>query len=268
VFRTQGARSFWSGIGPAVKSLFVLQVVLFFAARFAPSVLASWIVSPLVLRPGIWHSWELWRLVTYSLVHTSVWGLLWSLSFLLSVGRNLERIWGTKFFILYGVICALSGALSLTAFQGDHVAAAGGDAVTAGLLAALHLIDPSVRLGLFFLGNMPAWGLIALLIVLNMIDGGRQGVLLILGGAAGGWLFLKARVWRLTARQIAGSWSTMKDNAAERWNRRTQIKEAKDQALLGLEVDRILEKVSRRSEERRVGKECRRLCRSRWSPYH
>jgi hydrogenase large subunit len=25
---------------------------------------------------------------------------------------------------------------------------------------------------------------------------------------------------------------------------------------------------SERSEERRVGKECRRLCRSRWSPYH
>jgi acetoacetyl-CoA reductase len=25
---------------------------------------------------------------------------------------------------------------------------------------------------------------------------------------------------------------------------------------------------SPRSEERRVGKECRRLCRSRWSPYH
>ena len=27
-------------------------------------------------------------------------------------------------------------------------------------------------------------------------------------------------------------------------------------------------KRSRRSEERRVGKECLRLCRSRWSPYH
>ena len=25
---------------------------------------------------------------------------------------------------------------------------------------------------------------------------------------------------------------------------------------------------SERSEERRVGKECLRLCRSRWSPYH
>ena len=26
--------------------------------------------------------------------------------------------------------------------------------------------------------------------------------------------------------------------------------------------------LKRRSEERRVGKECFRLCRSRWSPYH
>ena len=26
--------------------------------------------------------------------------------------------------------------------------------------------------------------------------------------------------------------------------------------------------VRNRSEERRVGKECLRLCRSRWSPYH
>ena len=28
------------------------------------------------------------------------------------------------------------------------------------------------------------------------------------------------------------------------------------------------EMVEKRSEERRVGKECRPLCRSRWSPYH
>ena len=28
------------------------------------------------------------------------------------------------------------------------------------------------------------------------------------------------------------------------------------------------EAIARRSEERRVGKECLRLCRSRWSPYH
>ena len=30
----------------------------------------------------------------------------------------------------------------------------------------------------------------------------------------------------------------------------------------------VVEAVTNRSEERRVGKECCALCRSRWSPYH
>ena len=35
------------------------------------------------------------------------------------------------------------------------------------------------------------------------------------------------------------------------------------------EINLLEQQISEvRSEERRVGKECRRLCRSRWSPYH
>src|SRR3546814_15261320 len=33
-------------------------------------------------------------------------------------------------------------------------------------------------------------------------------------------------------------------------------------------ADRFVDTLSRRSEERRVGKECVSTCRSRWSPYH
>ena len=46
------------------------------------------------------------------------------------------------------------------------------------------------------------------------------------------------------------------------------------QALEGLNADdaeaveRVLDEVHERSEERRVGKECSAVCRSRWSPYH
>ena len=36
----------------------------------------------------------------------------------------------------------------------------------------------------------------------------------------------------------------------------------REAARLGLQIDAV------RSEERRVGKECEDLCRSRWSPYH
>src|SRR3546814_4090546 len=35
-----------------------------------------------------------------------------------------------------------------------------------------------------------------------------------------------------------------------------------------LEADGLVKRVTPRSEERRVGKECVSTCRSRWSPYH
>ena len=38
--------------------------------------------------------------------------------------------------------------------------------------------------------------------------------------------------------------------------------------LLDYAHTQLAQAVERRSEERRVGKECRPLCRSRWSPYH
>ena len=37
---------------------------------------------------------------------------------------------------------------------------------------------------------------------------------------------------------------------------------------LGAVTVRVRDRLGLRSEERRVGKECRPLCRSRWSPYH
>jgi methyl-accepting chemotaxis protein len=43
--------------------------------------------------------------------------------------------------------------------------------------------------------------------------------------------------------------------------------DANDQNSLLANI-RSMQETLRRSEERRVGKECRRLCRSRWSPYH
>ena len=43
---------------------------------------------------------------------------------------------------------------------------------------------------------------------------------------------------------------------------------AVDVFRLRKEIPERIPEVSQRSEERRVGKECRMPCRSRWSPYH
>ena len=44
--------------------------------------------------------------------------------------------------------------------------------------------------------------------------------------------------------------------------------DAKEKAMLYLKKVGMESFANARSEERRVGKECLRLCRSRWSPYH
>ena len=44
--------------------------------------------------------------------------------------------------------------------------------------------------------------------------------------------------------------------------------ERKDTELILKFIHELAEYENLRSEERRVGKECLRLCRSRWSPYH
>jgi hypothetical protein len=41
-----------------------------------------------------------------------------------------------------------------------------------------------------------------------------------------------------------------------------------EERLIWLEKNRPTDIISMRSEERRVGKECAHMCRSRWSPYH
>jgi hypothetical protein len=62
--------------------------------------------------------------------------------------------------------------------------------------------------------------------------------------------------WRRgwTPHELSGSFYTIR---LSNWYKRQHEHAARDLAA-----------VRNRSEERRVGKECRRLCRSRWSPYH
>ena len=64
----------------------------------------------------------------------------------------------------------------------------------------------------------------------------------------------------------------------------TALREVREETGLGVEIERELgtidytftrpaqglrlDKTVHRSEERRVGKECKSQCRSRWSPYH
>jgi rod shape-determining protein MreC len=68
---------------------------------------------------------------------------------------------------------------------------------------------------------------------------------------------------------LSGLWSLRADNQRLRAEN-VHLNEWRNTVVTLEKENRELRSLLRfkRSEERRVGKECRRLCRSRWSPYH
>ena len=70
---------------------------------------------------------------------------------------------------------------------------------------------------------------------------------------------------RRVKKQIAEMTDALVDVKNGNGNRRILSAANELTAPLAYEINEI---VVSRSEERRVGKECLRLCRSRWSPYH
>src|SRR3546814_2651875 len=57
------------------------------------------------------------------------------------------------------------------------------------------------------------------------------------------------------------------DQHLERIREHPLVGDTRGRGLLGA-IELVSNKQTRRSEERRVGKECVSTCRSRWSPYH
>ena len=90
-------------------------------------------------------------------------------------------------------------------------------------------------------------------------------------------LFLPCVAWQSTAEMICKHFSKGKEIIVEgklssreyednSGNKRTVVELTADRVHFCGSKDSAPQKP--RSEERRVGKECLRLCRSRWSPYH
>ena len=68
-------------------------------------------------------------------------------------------------------------------------------------------------------------------------------------------------------RRVQKAIDTALTNAQQKWNALTDDKLSEAEKLAKM-TQGERDKYNQRSEERRVGKECASMCRSRWSPYH
>ena len=187
------------GITPAVKILILSNVVVF--------VLNMIVGEAMTIRLGlspqaVFEQFALWQPFTYMFLHsTSSFGhILFNMLALWMIGTELERTWGTRFFVKYYFVTGVGAAatsLLLSMFSDTvyYSVTVGASGAIYGLLLAFAMYFPN-RMLILFIFPVPARIAVAILgaiAFLSSINGPGGGVAhsAHLGGLVAGYLYLK-----------------------------------------------------------------------------
>jgi membrane associated rhomboid family serine protease len=194
-------------IGPgrlsqAIKTLIAVNVGAF---------LLSLIVPGLTLRLGLMpaavlREFALWQPLTYMFLHGGIGHLLFNMLALWMFGTELERTWGTRFFVKYYFVTGIGAALvtiawSLTplpyagALYGTLVIGASGAIYGLLLAYGMYYPDRTVFLYIFPVPARYAVMILGAIAFLSSMGSAGDGVAHVahLGGLLVGYLYLKGR---------------------------------------------------------------------------
>jgi membrane associated rhomboid family serine protease len=187
------------GISPAVKILIITNVVLF----VMNVIVGDAMTIRLGLSPqAVFEHFAVWQPLTYMFLHSTggVGHILFNMLALWMIGTELERTWGTRFFVKYYVITGIGAAatsLLLSVFSDVfyYSVTVGASGAIYGLLLAYAMYFPH-RMLILFIFPVPAriaviiLGAIALLSSMGGAGGGVAHSAH-LGGLVVGYLYLK-----------------------------------------------------------------------------
>jgi rhomboid family protein len=194
--------SYSFGPGPitfAVKWIIIANVAIFVVTTF---VQGAFDYFGLIPKDVIERGW-IWQLVTYMFLHAGAWHILFNMLGIWMFGVELERRWGTPFFVRYYAVSGIGGGItfllvSLLPFSATapsyESAAVGASGALFGLLLAYAIYWPE-RPILLLLVFIPArvfvmiYGGLALLNTLQPSRGIADAAHL--GGLIFGYLYLR-----------------------------------------------------------------------------
>jgi len=190
---------------PVTLALLVGNLSVFLLQLAGGLPLFEWFAlwPPAVSGPRNGPPFEIWQLVTYSFLHGSALHLMFNMLGLYTFGRDVERLFGSAWYLQYYLVSVVVAALShvaLTAWMGappyPTVGASGG---IYGLLLAYGVYFPRRTLILLFPPiPLPARVFVVLFAALELyfgVTGTVSGVAHFahLGGMLGGWLMIRLR---------------------------------------------------------------------------
>jgi membrane associated rhomboid family serine protease len=197
------ASSFSFGPGPVsttLKALIAANVVMFLVTSFAGSLLRYLGLIPTFVIHDFW----IWQLATYMFLHGGIFHILFNMLALWMFGAELERIWGTRYFLKFyfvtgigaGVLTVLFSMLPFGfAHQVQHSIIIGASGAIYGLLLAYAMYFPDRPIYMYMLFPIPAKIFVAIMGAIALFSSlGESGGIANathLGGLLVAYLFLK-----------------------------------------------------------------------------
>ncbi len=196
--------SFAFGPGPistALKILIGLNVAVFLLSQFLPGeLIALFGLVPAFVVRRFW----VWQLATYMFLHGGLFHILFNMLALWMFGTELERRWGTSFFLKFYFVTGVGAAVLTVLFSllpfgfarqlwGSPIIGASG--AIYGLLLAYALYFPDRPIYMYFVFPIPAKIFVlimgAIAFYASLSEGGGVANATHLGGLIVGYLYLK-----------------------------------------------------------------------------
>jgi membrane associated rhomboid family serine protease len=188
---------------PAIKALVIANVAAYLVTLAAPSLAITFGLIPAMVVGGL----AVWQPFTYMFLHGGLFHLLFNMLALWMFGVELERLWGSRFFTTYYLVCGVGAALTtvlvsllpLGFAEPLYVSVTvGASGAIYGLLLAYALTYPNRPIYLYMVFPIPAKVfvlIIGAISFLSSLNGSGSGVAHAthLGGIIVGYLYLIGR---------------------------------------------------------------------------
>ena len=125
-----------------VKFLLIVNLIIFLLVEissYKSEVFIFFGLSPAI----IWNKYKFWQLATYLFIHGGFFHIIFNMFVLWMFGKDLEREWGKKDFLVYYFICGIgAGLLSAIFNYNSYIPIVGASGAIYGLLVAYGFTYP------------------------------------------------------------------------------------------------------------------------------
>ncbi|MBI4524356.1 MAG: rhomboid family intramembrane serine protease [Deltaproteobacteria bacterium] len=178
----------------AVKALIIANVAVFLLQAVTDH---SFVIIFGLVPDLVWEKLYIWQILTYQFLHGGIVHLLFNMLALWMFGCDLERRWGSSFFLKYYTVCVAGGALFNVLFLPDQtVPSIGASAGVYGILLAYGLLYPDRVVYFYFLFPLKMKHFVIIIGAISLyssVTATQSGIahLAHLGGMAVGYFYLR-----------------------------------------------------------------------------